>query len=152
MAILASVRDLKNQTTNLLRQEWKGFCMPGPHIIGPTSHYYYSQRLKLHYVDWGNPDKPLLILIHGGRDHCRNWDWVAQALRDDYHIIAPDLRGHGDSEWAQGSEYAMIEYVVDIAQLLSQLDASPVTLIGHSLGGAITLQYAGVYPDKVSKV
>ncbi len=53
-------------------------------IIGPTSHYFFSQRLKLHYVDWGNPDAPLMILVHGGRDHCRNWDWtrarIAQAL------------------------------------------------------------------------
>ena len=72
-------------------------------IIGPTSHYFYSQRLKLHYVDWGNPDKPLLVLVHGGRDHCRNWDWVALDLRKHYHIIAPDLRGHGDSDWAIGS-------------------------------------------------
>ena len=126
--------------------------MPGQHIIGPTSHYFYSQRLKLHYVDWGNPDKPLMALIHGGRDHCRNWDWVAQAFREDYHIIAPDLRGHGDSEWARGSEYSMIEHVVDIAQLLAQTDRFPVTLIGHSLGGGIVLQYSGVYPDRVKKV
>ncbi|MGE0821994.1 MAG: alpha/beta fold hydrolase [Candidatus Binatia bacterium] len=126
--------------------------MAGQQIIGPTSHYYYSQRLKLHYVDWGNPDRPLLVLIHGGRDHARNWDWVAQALREEYHIIAPDLRGHGDSEWARGSEYAMVEYVVDIAQLLSQLHTFPVTLIGHSLGGGIVLQYSGIYPEKVRKV
>ena len=53
---------------------------------GPTSHIYFSQRLRLHYVDWGNEEKPALLLIHGGRDHCRNWDWVAEALRDDYHI------------------------------------------------------------------
>ena len=72
-------------------------------IIGPTSHYFYSQRLKLHYVDWGNPDKPLLVLVHGGRDHCRNWDWAALDLRKHFHIIAPDLRGHGDSDWAVGS-------------------------------------------------
>ncbi|MGH7960405.1 MAG: alpha/beta fold hydrolase [Candidatus Binatia bacterium] len=126
--------------------------MPGQQIIGPTSHYFYSQRLKLHYVDWGNPDKPLLVLVHGGRDHCRNWDWVAQALRDDYHIVAPDLRGHGDSEWARGSEYSMIENVVDLAQMLSQMDAFPVTLIGHSRGGAIVLQYSGVFPEKVAKL
>lgn len=126
--------------------------MSGQQIIGPTSHYYYSQRLKLHYVDWGNPEKPLAVLVHGGRDHARNWDWVAQALREDYHVIVPDLRGHGDSEWARGSEYAMVEYVVDIAQLLAQLDSFPVLLIGHSLGGGIVLQYAGVYPDKVQKV
>ncbi|MFT7470983.1 MAG: pimeloyl-ACP methyl ester carboxylesterase, partial [Kiritimatiellia bacterium] len=43
-------------------------------IAGPTSHNYFSQRLRLHYVDWGNPDAPPMILIHGGRDHCRNWD------------------------------------------------------------------------------
>ena len=67
---------------------------------GPTSHSFISQRLRLHYVDWGNENAPPLILLHGGRDHCRNWDWVAQRLRNDYHIIAPDLRGHGDSAYA----------------------------------------------------
>ncbi len=121
-------------------------------LIGPTSHYYYSQRLKLHYVDWGNPDKPPMLLIHGGRDHARNWDWVAQALRDDYHIIAPDLRGHGDSQWSIGGSYALIDYTLDIAQLLDPLDRFPVTIIGHSLGGAIGLQYTGTFPEKVAKV
>jgi len=118
----------------------------------PTSHYYYSQRLKLHYVDWGNPDAPPLLLIHGGRDHCRNWDWVAERLCDDYHIIAPDLRGHGDSQWAVGGGYAMVDYTLDVAQLLDQLELFPITIIGHSLGGAISLQYTGVYPDRVEKV
>lgn len=121
-------------------------------LIGPTSHYFYSQRLKLHYVDWGNADKPPLLLIHGGRDHARNWDWVAQDLRRDYHIIAPDLRGHGDSQWAIGGSYAMVDYVLDVAQLLDALQAFPITIISHSLGGAIALQYAGVYPDRVKKV
>jgi pimeloyl-ACP methyl ester carboxylesterase len=121
-------------------------------IIGPTSHYYYSQRLKLHYVDWGNHDKPLAVLVHGGRDHCRNWDWVALALRDRFHIIAPDLRGHGDSDWAIGGSYSMIDYVLDLAQLIEAVAAQPVTLVGHSLGGAIVLQYAGVFPERVSKV
>ena len=72
--------------------------------LGPTSHTYFSQRLRLHYTDWGNPDAPPMILIHGGRDHCRNWDWVAEHFRHDYHIIAPDLRGHGDSEWMIGGQ------------------------------------------------
>jgi len=121
-------------------------------ILGPTSHYFYSQRLKLHYVDWGHGDKPPLLLIHGGRDHARNWDWVAQALRADYHIIAPDLRGHGDSQWAVGGSYAMVDYVLDVAQLLGALQLFPITIIGHSLGGSIALQYAGVYPERVQKV
>ena len=51
-------------------------------LIGPASHSYFSQRLRLHYADWGNEDKPPLILLHGGKDHCRNWDWTAEALRD----------------------------------------------------------------------
>src|SRR5258706_15243912 len=63
----------------------------------PTSHTYISQRLRLHYLDWGNPDAPPLVLVHGGRDHARSWDWVVERLRDRWHIIAPDLRGHGDS-------------------------------------------------------
>ena len=122
------------------------------HVVGPTSHYYYSQRLKLHYVDWGNSDKPPMLLIHGGRDHARNWDWVAQRLRHSYHIIAPDLRGHGDSEWARGSQYALVDYVLDIAQLLEQLQLFPIIIIGHSLGGAIACQYSGVYPQRVKRL
>ena len=121
-------------------------------VIGPTSHSYYSQRLKLHYVDWGNATKPPMLLIHGGRDHARNWDWVAQELRRDYHIIAPDLRGHGDSEWARGGQYALIDYVLDITQLLDQLQMFPIVIIGHSLGGAVACQYSGIYPERVKQL
>lgn len=120
--------------------------------VGPASHHYFSQRLRLHYVDWGNPDAPPLLLIHGGRDHCRNWDWVAQAFRDDYHVIAPDLRGHGDSQWLLGGTYRVTDYIYDIAQLIHQMKLAPLTIIGHSLGGALTLHYAGIYPDNVRKV
>jgi pimeloyl-ACP methyl ester carboxylesterase len=93
-----------------------------------------------------------MLLVHGGRDHCRNWDWVAQALREDYHIIAPDLRGHGDSQWVVGSNYAMIDYVYDIAQLLHQRHRFPVTILSHSLGGSISLEYAGIYPENVARL
>ena len=121
-------------------------------LLGPTSHYFYSMRLKLHYVDWGNHDKPPLLLIHGGRDHARNWDWVAQDLRRDYHIVAPDLRGHGDSQWAIGAGYSMVDYTLDVAQLLDALKPFPITIIGHSLGGSIALQYTGTYPGRVKQV
>lgn len=121
-------------------------------VVGPTSHYYASQRLRLHYVDWGNHHKPLMVLIHGTLDHARSWDWVALALRDEYHVVAPDLRGHGDSEWARGSEYSMLEYVTDLSQLLTQVNTFPVTLIGHSLGAGIALQYGGVFPENVARL
>ena len=119
---------------------------------GPTSNIYFSQRLRLHYVDWGNDDAPPMLLIHGGRDHCRNWDWVAEAFRNDYHIIAPDLRGHGDSQWLLGGSYDPVDYVYDIAQLLHQRNHTPVTIIGHSLGGSISLLYSGLYPETVTRL
>ena len=119
---------------------------------GPTSHSYISQRLKLHYVDWGNADAPPLLLVHGGRDHCRNWDWVAEKLRDRYHVIAPDLRGHGDSAWSPDGNYDMDAFVYDLAQLIHQLDLAPVTIVAHSMGGNVALRYTGLYPDNVRKL
>jgi pimeloyl-ACP methyl ester carboxylesterase len=121
-------------------------------LTGPVSHSFISQRLRLHYVDWGNPAAPPLILQHGGRDHCRSWDWVAEALRHDWHVMAPDLRGHGDSAWSPDGSYSMDSYVYDFAQFVHQLGHDRVTIVGHSLGGNITAQFAGLYPDKVTKL
>ena len=121
-------------------------------MAGPTSHSFFSQRLRLHYVDWGNADKPPLLLIHGGRDHCRNWDWTAEALRDHWHIIAPDLRGHGDSQWSPDGSYTMAGYIYDLAQLVHQQRLAPVTIIAHSLGGNIALRYSGIYPESVARL
>ncbi len=121
-------------------------------LTGPTSHRYISQRLRLHYVDWGNPAAPPLLLVHGSRDHCRSWDWVARALARDWHVIAPDLRGHGDSDWSPDGTYSMSAFVYDLAQLIHQLELQPVTIVGHSLGGSVSLRYTGLYPDAVRKL
>jgi pimeloyl-ACP methyl ester carboxylesterase len=119
---------------------------------GPTSHRFLSQRLRLHYVDWGNSDLEPLLMIHGGRDHCRNWDWIAHSMREKWHIIAPDLRGHGDSDWSPDGHYDMASYVYDLAQLIHQKGLAPVTILAHSLGGNIALRYAGLYPDTVKSI
>jgi len=121
-------------------------------LLGPTSQSFISQRLRLSYVDWGNPDAPPLILVHGGRDHCRNWDWVAAELRADYHIIAPDLRGHGDSAWSTSGDYSMSAFVYDLAQLIHQQRLAPCRIVAHSLGGSIALRYAGAFPENVIKL
>src|SRR5438132_6842317 len=126
--------------------------MPEQETTGPTSRVFFSQRLRLHYVDWGNQDAPPMILLHGGQDHCRNWDWVAARLRRDWHIIAPDLRGHGDSEWSADGSYTMAGYIYDLAQLIDQQRLAPVTIVAHSLGGNIALRYSGLFPDKVRKL
>src|SRR5258708_9363492 len=102
---------------------------------GPTSRIYFSQRLRLHYVDWGNPGAPPLLLVHGGRDHCRNWAWVAQRLRRVWHIIAPDLRAHGDSQWSKAGHYTMAGYIYDLAQLVTHHRSHPPAPLAHSLDG-----------------
>ena len=119
---------------------------------GPTSHLFVSQRLRLHYVDWGNPTAPPLILIHGWRDHSRNWDWVAQQLCNDFHVIAPDLRGHGDSAWTNDGQYPVSSYVYDLLQLIDQLQLAPVNIIAHSLGAHVATRYAGLYPHQVLRL
>ena len=121
-------------------------------FIGPTSQTFFSQRLRLHYVDWGNPDKPPLLLVHGGKDHCRSWDWTAEALREDWHVIALDHRGHGDSEWVSDGVYDAQDMVYDVAQLVHQLNLAPVTIVSHSLGGNVSLRFAGMFPEQVRKI
>jgi pimeloyl-ACP methyl ester carboxylesterase len=118
----------------------------------PESRFFDSMRMRLHYCDWGNEDAPPLVLLHGGRDHARSWDWVARALREDFHIIAPDLRGHGDSAWASDGHYSVLAHIQDLDELIEQLSLAPTAMIAHSFGGAVALRYAGLLPDKVRKL
>jgi pimeloyl-ACP methyl ester carboxylesterase len=120
-----------------------------PSPTEPIDRFYESQGLRLHYADWGNDAAPPLLLIHGGRDHCRSWDAVARALQPHFHVIAPDLRGHGDSEWAKGSSYSLSDYVYDMTCLVRAASVHRVALVGHSMGGMIGLMYTGAYPDQV---
>ncbi len=118
----------------------------------PASHVFFSQRLRLHFIDWGNADAPGLVMVHGIHDHCRTWDQLAAELVDNFHVVAPDLRGHGDSEWLRGSSYQYLDYVYDLHQLISQARLAPVTLVGHSMGGAIAALFTGIYPELVRQL
>lgn len=118
----------------------------------PEKRTYSSQRLDLNYIAWGEEAKPPLILIHGTRDHARSWDRTAEALIDRYCVYAPDLRGHGDSQWAIGGDYSIIDYALDIHALGEAIGRAPYTVVGHSLGGGVALQYAGAFPEKVAKL
>lgn len=118
----------------------------------PTSHVYYSQRLRLHYLDWGNVAAKPMLLVHGVQDHCHTWDPLARHLAPNYHVVAPDLRGHGDSEWVRGSSYHFLDYVYDLDQLVLQAELAPATVIAHSMGGTLALILAACFPEKVERL
>lgn len=118
----------------------------------PESRFYDSQGLRLHYADWGNEAAPPVVLLHGGRDHCRSWDWIARALQPHFHVMSADLRGHGDSAWATGSSYSFADHIYDMTRMVAAAGIQQMALVGHSYGGMIAMAYAGAYPDKVSKL
>jgi pimeloyl-ACP methyl ester carboxylesterase len=118
----------------------------------PVSRTYVSQGLKLHYLDWGNAGAPLLLLIHGMRDHARSWDWTARALRHSWHVIVPDLRGHGDSEWSPDGAYLIPYITLDIADLIDTLGHGQLAIVAHSFGGHVAARYAAMYPRRLRKL
>jgi pimeloyl-ACP methyl ester carboxylesterase len=120
--------------------------------LGPVSRSHVSQGLKLNYLDWGNEGAPLLLLMHGSQDHARSWDWVARAFRDDWRVIAPDLRGHGDSDWSPDGAYLSSYHLLDLADLVDALGAEQLTIVGHSFGGNISARYAAMFPERVRKL
>lgn len=120
--------------------------------VEPVSGHFDSQGLSLHYLDWGNAGAPPLILLHGNADHARSWDWTARALRDRFHVIAMDLRGHGDSDWSADGGYLTPYHVLDLVELVEHLGFERVTILGHSFGGNISWQFAALYPDKMEKL
>lgn len=120
--------------------------------IQPQSKFFVSQGLQLHYLDWGNPQAPTLILQHGMHDHAHAWDWVARALCRDWHVMAVDLRGHGDSQWSPDGAYHTPYYLLDLSNLIESLNTESVAIIAHSLGGNPSARFAALYPDRVDKL
>jgi pimeloyl-ACP methyl ester carboxylesterase len=118
----------------------------------PEPRFYSSAGLRLHYVVWGDETKEPVVLVHGGRDHARSWDFVAKGLVDRFCVYALDLRGHGDSGWAAGGNYRLTDHVLDLAKLVKVLDRGPVNLIAHSMGGRVALDYAGAFPGTVARL
>ena len=115
----------------------------------PRQRFVDSQRIPISYWDWGNEEAPPLVLVHGGRDHARSWGRLAEELRTDYHVVALDLRGHGDSGWTPGGNYSLPDNALDVVRVIETVGA-PARVIAHSYGGSICLLTAGTYPEYFS--
>ena len=114
----------------------------------PTQRFFESQRLRLSYWDWGNEDAPPLVFVHGGSDHARSWDRMVRGVGEGYHVLSLDVRGHGDSDWAPGSQYAIPDVALDIARLIEVAgQGQPARVVGHSYGASSTLVAAAMFPE-----
>ncbi len=115
----------------------------------PIDKYITVGELRLHYVDWGNAKANPMVLLHGLGDCTRNWDIFANTMSSDYHVIALDHRGHGDSDWAETYEYKLGNYFKDIKAFVSQLKLNDVIFVGHGLGANSAFLYAADSPEVI---
>ena len=108
-------------------------------------------HLRLHYLEWGDPDAPPVLVLHGGNQSAHSWDLVSLHLADRYHVYALDQRGHGDSEWARDSDYASEAMAADALGFLAghgvPLGQNGPIVMGHSMGGIVTMTLTVQQPE-----
>jgi pimeloyl-ACP methyl ester carboxylesterase len=110
-------------------------------VVLPRDEHLEANGLRLHYLDWGQASARPVILLHGGALTAHTWDVVALGLQPEFRCIAPDLRGHGDSDWALDGDYSPDSYRGDLEALLAHLHIEHCILVGNSLGGATAARY-----------
>jgi pimeloyl-ACP methyl ester carboxylesterase len=103
----------------------------------PMDGYYESGGLRLHYIEWAGYAPQPVVLIHGSGGHAHQWDGLARALAPDFRVLAVDLRGHGESEWAEPPAYRAADYAGDLERFLRRMGLRAYTLIGHALGALL---------------
>ena len=114
--------------------------------------YITVNGLRLHYLDWGSADKPPFVMLHGISRVAHQFDHLAVRFQRDYHVMAIDMRGHGDSAWSPDAAYLVEDYVKDLEGFVTQLDLHGLVLLGNSTGGRVVQVYAGLHPDRVAKL
>lgn len=102
---------------------------------------------RLHFLEWGEPDAPPLLLLHGGNQSAHSWDLVSLHLADRFHVYALDQRGHGDSEWARDADYGADPMAEDALAFIAQQKLDRPIVMGHSMGGRVTIQLLIKRPD-----
>jgi pimeloyl-ACP methyl ester carboxylesterase len=116
----------------------------------PAEGYVDTGTVRLHYVDWGAPEQPPVLFLHGGSAHARWWDFLVPHLADRYRCVALDLRGHGDSGWPSGPDYGLETHAADVAVVTDALALRPVAVVGHSFGGFVAMTFAPAAGSRLS--
>ncbi len=120
--------------------------------VQPQDKTVTANGHSLHYLDWGAVGKPVALLVHGLRGHAHSWDDVSAALCEDYHVLAMDQRGRGDSDWAKDGDYTTGAYVADLTGFCQALGLEKFILVGHSMGGRNSLAFGGENPQMLEKL
>ena len=113
----------------------------------PVDRDVLVNGMNFHYLEWGEAGNPLVVMLHGGSQQAHSWDFVSLALSEDYHIIALDQRGHGDSDWASDGDYTLEAHQGDIDGFVSALGLTGFNLVGHSMGGRNSYVWASRHPE-----
>ncbi|MFZ6820382.1 alpha/beta fold hydrolase [Undibacterium sp. Ji22W] len=117
------------------------------------SEFVALRGLNMHVRHWGSPDAPKLFMVHGWMDVAASFQFVVDCLAQDWHVIAPDWRGFGLTEYPAVESYWFPDYVADLDAILYHYSPEqPVNLLGHSMGGNIAMIYAGVRPERIAKL
>ena len=107
---------------------------------------------RTHYLDWGGAGLSPLIMLHGLSGTAHAFDALAPILATAYHVLAVDVRGHGDTDWAKDGDYRTEAFAADLEGFRSVLGTERFSLLGTSLGGRIAMAYAGLHPDRVARL
>jgi len=118
----------------------------------PVDRFVTVSGMRIHYLDWGSPEKPPLIMLHGIGRVAHTFDHIAPHFASKYHVMAIDMRGHGDSGWDPMGSYLVEDYVKDIEGLADQLRLRNIVIWGNSTGGRVAQVFAGLHPDVVAAV
>ena len=102
--------------------------------------------MNFHYLEWGTPGQPVILMLHGGGQQAHSWDFISLPLAEQYHILALDQRGHGDSDWAADGDYSIEAHQADLDGFIAALGLRDFHLIGHSMGGRNSYVWASRHP------
>ena len=119
-------------------------------VMLPDERTVAVNDLRFRYLDWGKEGERPILFLHGGALTAHTWDLCCLALRDDFHCLALDQRGHGDSEWAPDADYSIAAQREDVRGFAEAIGLDQFVLVGMSMGAINGLAYAIAYPETLS--